>query len=258
MGIITTFIAGCGGAGKTTAVINLGALLAARGRRVLLVDGAAGLPDLDVSLGREREVRYTVDDIICGRCTPEEAFIQLPGMSRLWVLPAGPTDGETEHGPSLGIICRNLAPAFDHIFVDAPPGNEAGLAAAAAAAPVHVVVAQHTLQHRRGGEAILARLRASGVLRRHPLVLFNRTTPQRAATAGATAADLLSGWGLEDDDVIGSIPEDEAAIVAKHRGVPLVVAAPESPAARAYAAAVKKLIERLDEAAAEQLTDEEE
>lgn len=256
MGIITAFIAGCGGAGKTTAVINLGALLAAGGRRVLLVDGAAGLPDLDVSLGRERDVRFTANDVVCGRCTSEEALIQVPGTQhRLWLLAAGPTDGEIVHDRALAIICRNLALSFDYIFVDAPPGNDAGLAAAAAAALAHVLVAQHTLQYRRGCEAILARLQASGILRRHPLVLFNRVTPQRAATVGATAADLLLGWGLEETDVLGSIPEDEAAIAAKHRGVPLVIAAPGSPAARAYAAVVERLIARLAEVTAEQHTD---
>lgn len=253
MGIITSFIAGCGGAGKTTAVMNLGVLLAAGGRRVLMVDGAAGLPDLDVSLGRERDIRFNADDVICGRCTPEEALVPIPGtQGRLWLLPAAPTEGESSDGAAIAIICRNLAPSFDHVFIDAPPGNEAGLVAAASAAPIHVLVAQHTVQHRRGCEAILARLQAIGALGRHPLVLFNRVTPQRASAAGATAADLLLSWGLEEGDVIGSIPEDEAVIATKHHGTPLVMAAPDSPAARAYAAAGKRLRACLTEVAAEQ------
>lgn len=245
MGSIIAFVAGCGGAGKTTAVINLGVSLAAHGRRVLLIDAAAGLPDLDASLGIERLINHTVSDVASGRCTATEALIQVPGAAGASVLPGAPIDDRVVTAAALRDVCGALAAGFDYILLDSPPGNEAGALAAAAVADAHVVVTQHTTQHRRGVEALLSRLRDGGLLAGHPLILFNRVTPQRAAAAGVSKADLLYGWGLEEEDIIGDIPEDEAAISAKNKGVPLVIMAPRSPAGQACAAAAERLLEQM-------------
>ena len=51
MGAVTVITSGKGGVGKSTLTAGLGLALVRRGRRVLLIDGDAGLSSLDHMLG---------------------------------------------------------------------------------------------------------------------------------------------------------------------------------------------------------------
>src|SRR5271156_1616285 len=55
---------GKGGVGKTTTTANVGTALAARGKRVALVDADVGLRNLDVVLGLESRVRHHLLDVL--------------------------------------------------------------------------------------------------------------------------------------------------------------------------------------------------
>lgn len=244
MGTVAAFIAGCGGAGKTTAAINFASRLAVDGQRVLLVDAAAGLPDLDASLGVETRVRRHLGDVASGTCRLVEALLPIGRGGGLWLLPAG-TGGPVD---ALASICRDAAVYYDHILIDAPAGNEQGSLFAAAAAERHIIVAQHTPHDRRGVETILGRLRAFELDRNRPLFLFNRVTAERAAASGVTRDDLLAAWGAEPEDVLGSVPEDEQALIAKQHGEPIGDRDGHSPAAEAYTAAVARYRELLTSA----------
>ena len=68
-------VSGKGGVGKTTVTANLGRALAARGRRVTLVDADIGLNNLDVALDLEDRVVYDILDVADGRIEPAEALV---------------------------------------------------------------------------------------------------------------------------------------------------------------------------------------
>ena len=68
-------VSGKGGVGKTTVTANLGRALAARGRRVTLVDADIGLNNLDVALDLEDKVVYDILDVADGRIEPAEALV---------------------------------------------------------------------------------------------------------------------------------------------------------------------------------------
>ena len=82
MGAVTVITSGKGGVGKSTISVGLGAALARRGRRVLLVDGDAGLRSLDHMLNVDSKLVFDISDIILGNCEPIRAIYscEIPGL----------------------------------------------------------------------------------------------------------------------------------------------------------------------------------
>ena len=64
---VFTVSSGKGGVGKSCLVANLGAWLARRGQRVLLIDGDSGLANLDILLGLPAEHRATLESVLDGK-----------------------------------------------------------------------------------------------------------------------------------------------------------------------------------------------
>lgn len=80
---------GKGGVGKTVLAVNLALRFAATGTRTLLIDLDPGLANVDVHM--RLAAPRTVDDILAGRCTAEEAV--LVGSRGLMIIPGGNLTG---------------------------------------------------------------------------------------------------------------------------------------------------------------------
>lgn len=152
MGIATVITSGKGGVGKSTASVGLGRALAARGRRVLLVDCDAGLRGLDRLSGTEDGLVYDISDVVFGRCSPAQAIYPCqtkdmpeggakntkPGEQEvsqgLFLLPA-PVHVDDMVRPS---VMRQLMPLlkryYDYVLLDSPAGVGVGFQSAACAA----------------------------------------------------------------------------------------------------------------------------
>jgi septum site-determining protein MinD len=76
MGVSIVITSGKGGVGKTTTTANIGTALASIGKKVVVIDGDTGLRNLDVLLGLENRIVYTIIDVIEGRCRLKQGLIK--------------------------------------------------------------------------------------------------------------------------------------------------------------------------------------
>jgi len=124
-----------GGVGKTTTTANLGAALALRGRRVLLID-LDPQGNLTSSFGLEKEGQHTVADALLDRrvplpvvCVPNGSADGLESSEQLSVVPAadGLAAAEAQLMNKLGRELRlrdqllSLEERYDYIVIDTPP-----------------------------------------------------------------------------------------------------------------------------------------
>ena len=79
---------GKGGTGKSTLAVLLGAELAARGKRVLLVELDCGMRSVDYIAGVCGKTVYDIEDVLTGRCEAGKAIVESPVYRDLYLISA--------------------------------------------------------------------------------------------------------------------------------------------------------------------------
>ena len=138
-----------GGCGKTTAAINWAGALAARGRRVLLVD-LDPQAHATMGLGVSAEGAPSLIDVLLGDALIDEALVSCAGG--VWLLPATPRLAEFEEQSArtiqpedrLARCLEEMRSAFDEVVLDCPPRVDGVLAANALRAAATAVLVVET------------------------------------------------------------------------------------------------------------------
>ncbi|KAG6550653.1 hypothetical protein Mapa_007750 [Marchantia paleacea] len=73
---VVVITSGKGRVGKTTTTANLGMCLARLNFKVVAIDADVGLRNLDLLLGLENRVNYTVMEVLNGECRLDQALIR--------------------------------------------------------------------------------------------------------------------------------------------------------------------------------------
>ena len=194
---------GKGGAGKSTVTACLWRALCARGRRVLLVDGDAGLRTLDLLTGLGENAVYTWADAAGGLCAANDAVCLSPdGTCGLLLPPAKPDAPDPD---AFCAMLRAAAEPFDCCLLDAPAGLGGTFPAALAAADEAVLVATPDPVCLRAAstlaEALFDRLAPDRV--RLVLNRFSRDAMRRGDCLSPDEAVDLCGVRF-----LGAVPED--------------------------------------------------
>ena len=123
MGKVILVSSGKGGTGKTMFSVNLGAVLAQREKRVILIDLDMGLRNMDIYLGMENKVVYNIMDVVSGICRIKKAMIKVDGFETLYFMAASPRRDDRDITPlHMEVLCGKLRRYFDYIIIDCPAG----------------------------------------------------------------------------------------------------------------------------------------
>jgi septum site-determining protein MinD len=218
-GRIVVVTSGKGGVGKTTATLNIGAALALEGKRVAVVDMDIGLRNLDVVMGLENRIVFTVVDAVKGKCRIKQAAIKDRRIENLYLIPASQSDNKDVIEPDEVVrLCRELRKEFDYIFMDCPAGIERGFQNAIAAADEAVVICTPEVSAVRDADRVIGLLYARSIT---PRLVVNRIVPEMVERGDMLShEDVLEVLSI---DLLGLVPMDDRVVVSTNTGVPLVL-----------------------------------
>lgn len=219
-GRVIVITSGKGGVGKTTTSANIGTALGKNGASVVLIDTDIGLRNLDLLLGLENRIVYTLVDVVEERCKLKQALVKDKKNPNLCLLAAAQTRDKTAvSADQLKEICEQLQEDFDFVLVDCPAGIEEGFKTAVAGASEAIVVTTPEMSAVRDADRIIGLLEAREEIKSYKL-LVNRVRPNMIKTN-----DMMSVEDVVDIlscDIIGIIPEDTGIITSTNRGEPIV------------------------------------
>ncbi|MCL7461713.1 AAA family ATPase [Pseudomonas sp. NW5] len=236
---VIALASGKGGVGKTQAAINLAFSLAARGRRVMLVDAAFALPEVAVSLGLAPP--RTLAQVLAGDCTLAEA---IQPVGELQLLAGSSLDPLPDARQLAGLIqaFSTLAQPPQVLLIDCSPGLGADVRCLLRAASEVLLVVSDEPAARAAALALLRRLNSAQGLRRVRLLA---SMTQNAAEGRALHERLLQQIDDLDGialDYLGAVPQDDTLRRAVQRQGAVCELQPRSRIAQTYA----RLAETID------------
>lgn len=220
MGEAIVVTSGKGGVGKTTTTANIGTALASMGKKVVVVDGDTGLRNLDVLMGLENRIVYTLIDVIEGRCRLKQALIKDKRFNNLFLLPTAQTRDKNDVKASEMLkIVNSLKDEFDYVIIDCPAGIEQGFENAVGGADRAIVVVNPELTSVRDADRVIGKLDAKG-LDRHELIVNRLNYEMTKRGDMLDVNDILDALAIK---LIGVVPDDRNVTVSTNKGEPIVL-----------------------------------
>ena len=238
-GRVIVITSGKGGVGKTTTNANIGTALAREGKKVVMIDTDLGLRNLDLLLGLENRIVYTIVDVVEKRCKLKQALVKDKKNPNLCLLAAAQTrDKSAVTQEQLKEICEELQKDFDFILVDCPAGIEQGFQNAIAGASEAIVVTTPEMSAVRDADRIIGLLEAKEEIKSYRL-LINRVRPNLIKSNDMMSVDDVAE--ILSAKLIGIIPEDTGIITSTNKGEP-IVNDEKSLAGRAYKNVAQRIL----------------
>lgn len=219
-GRVIVITSGKGGVGKTTTSANIGTALAHSGAKVVLIDTDIGLRNLDLLLGLENRIVYTLVDVVEERCKLKQALVKDKKNPNLCLLAAAQTrDKSAVSEEQLKNICEELKKDHDYVLVDCPAGIEQGFQNAISGATEAIVVTTPEMSAVRDADRIIGLLEAREEIQSYKL-LINRVRPNLVKSNDMMSVDDVVD--ILSCNLIGIIPEDTGIITSTNKGEPIV------------------------------------
>ncbi|AZA13266.1 P-loop NTPase [Corynebacterium choanae] len=241
---------GKGGVGKSSMTVNLGVALAQQGLKVGILDADIYGHSVPQLLGSHQDVNQ-VDDMIM---PPIAHGVKLISIGHF-------VEGNSPivwRGPMLHrAINQFLTDVFwgdlDVLLLDLPPGTGDVAITVAQLLPHAELLIVTTPQaaaaevaERAGSLSLQTHQQVRGVIENMAAMVLDdgQVIDVFGAGGGAVVAERLSTLTGQTISLLGEVPLDPQLRVGGDNGTPIVVAAPDSPAAKAITAIAKQLMHR--------------
>lgn len=220
MGEAIVITSGKGGVGKTTTTANIGTALASMGKKVVLVDGDTGLRNLDVLMGLENRIVFTLLDVIEENCRLKQALIKDKRYENLFLLPTAQTKDKNDVKPEQMLnLVNELKADNDYVIIDCPAGIEQGFENAVIGADRALIVVNPEVTSVRDADRVIGKLDAKG-LDNHQ-VIVNRIDYEMVKRGDMLGIeDVIDNLAIK---LIGAVPNDREITVSTNRGEPIVL-----------------------------------
>ncbi len=254
MGMIIAVANQKGGVGKTTTAVNLGASLAALGKRILLVDLD---PQGNATMGcgvDKHGLKSTTCDVLLGEKQIRETAVHSK-EANLDVLPANGDLTAAEVGlmglpmkdKRLNLALSGIRDEYDYIIIDCPPSLNM-LTVNAMVAAEGVVIPIQTEYYALEGLSALASTIDQVRVARNPKIsilgILRTMHDPRNNLANEVSAQLISHFGEQVFRTI--VPRNVRVAEAPSHGLPVLRYDRASRGAIAYLALASELLRRLE------------
>lgn len=247
-----TFVAGCEGVGRSVAVANIGMALSRLGKEVLIIDEHAACDDIASAFGLKAP--WDLLNVLERDVPLSQVLLQpMPGLR---VLPAAQAVRKlgrlslVQQQTLLEAMC-GLERPVDIILVDASIAHPAGFSPFGVISQEVVVVLSGSSASITEAYALIKKVSHS-FSRKHFRILVNKVKNSGdAASIFENIAQVAQQRGVAKLDYAGSIPLDESLRQAVHLCRPVLLQAPDSPAASAFRDIAAEILywQRWDESA---------
>ncbi len=232
---VATFVAGCEGVGRSVAVANLGVALARLGKEVMIIDEHASRDDIAASFGMLS--RYDLLNVVQRERSLSQVLLQ--PMNGLRILPAANAVRKlgrlslTQQQTLLDAM-SGLDRPVDVILVDASMAHPAGFSPFGLASQDAVVVLSGSSASITEAYSLIKKV-SHAFSRKQFRILVNKVRSHAdARSIYENIAQVAAQRGVARLDYAGAIPLDDALRQAAQLGRPVLVQAPDSPAAAAF------------------------
>jgi len=242
-----------GGSGKTTTAVNVAAVLASMGRRVLLIDLEADL-NASISLGvRPADVRPSIAEVLLRERRPADVIRPVRGTPNLFLITGSPELARMDRSlrnarepeRRLADAIKPLKSQFDNILLDSPSGfsliaRSVPLAADQLVMPIRAeYLSLESLAH------FLTWYRDLNTERRTTAhlcgILLTMVDYRRQATREIVEIIRLHN---RRGVFATEIPQDQRVAESPSHGLPVVAYAPASRGSRAYRQFAAEVLKR--------------
>jgi ATP-binding protein involved in chromosome partitioning len=233
--------AGKGGVGKTTVAVNLAVALARLGSRVGIIDGDIYGPNVPIMLGVQTQLMHDGEKIVpaekYGLAAVSMGFLTADAAPVIW-------RGPMLHGVIQQFFRDVRWPELDYLIVDMPPGTGDVALSLSQSVPVAGAIVVTTPQT------------VSLADTRRAVKMYEKLNIPALGLIENMSHFVCPGCGRESDlfgkgggealagelavPFLGRVPLYEPVRVGGDRGVPIVLAEPDSPAARALTHAAEQ------------------
>jgi septum site-determining protein MinD len=220
MGRSIVITSGKGGTGKSMFAANIGALLAMRGNRVVLVDTDMGLRNLDLYLGLENRVVYNTMDVLSGVCRIQQALVRDKRFKDLCLMAAAPSKDDRDVTPlHMVVLVEKLKEMFDYVIIDSAAGIGDELVLAAAGADQAVIITEAENASIRDADSVDRELTKMGITTR--CCVLNKVNAELMAVGAVPSlSDISRELRIK---INGIIQYDNNVFIATNKGVPIVL-----------------------------------